>query len=61
MNKWQERQEEKRTLAEENRTARDARSAKEQIAALDHRLGKGVGAKKERYRLNKVIEEESKK
>ena len=31
-------------------------SAKEQIKALDLRLGEGVGSKKERAKLNKLIE-----
>jgi hypothetical protein len=57
MNKWQERQEEKRALAEENRHNRASRSAKEQLAELDFRLGKGVGAKRERARLNAAVEE----
>jgi len=32
----------------------------ERIAILDARLGKGVGAKKERARLNRLLEEEKK-
>jgi|GEM_PF-2529952 len=58
MNKWQERQEEKRQIIEENQTARLNRSAKEQLARLDARLGKGVGAVKERAKLNKILEGE---
>ncbi len=33
-------------------------SAKEQIKALDIRLGEGIGAQKERAKLNKLIEKE---
>ena len=57
MNKWQERQEEKRELAEENAHKRRGRSAKEQLSELNFRLGDGVGAKRERARLNAAIEE----
>lgn len=36
-----------------NRASRKNRSAKQQLALLDERLGKGIGAKKERKRLEK--------
>jgi hypothetical protein len=51
-NPWFERQEEKRAIREENAAARAKRTNKGQLEALDHRLGKGVGAKKERVRLS---------
>ena len=35
---------------------RKSQSSKEQIKALDLRLGEGIGAKSERARLNKLIE-----
>ena len=47
--------ENKRREAKEVGEVRGKRSSKEQIAILDKRLGKGVGAKKERARLNKTI------
>ncbi len=42
----------RRRKAGERTTERDARSAREQLAILDARLGKNVGASKERDRLN---------
>lgn len=56
-NPWFERQEEKKALAEENAKKRANRSAKQQLEELDFRLGKGIGAKRERDRLNTAIEE----
>ncbi len=47
-----ELQEQAQAMAEE----RAKRSAAQQIAILDQRLGKGVGAKKERERLGKEAE-----
>ena len=49
--KWRERQEDKQALIEENAERRAKLSNKEQLKALDFRLGEGVGAKKERKRL----------
>ena len=57
MNLWQERQAEKKQIMEDNLHARRSRGAKEQLAILDSRLGKGVGAKKERARLARSLEE----
>lgn len=37
------------------RVARDARSPEQQLAHLDRMLGKGVGARRERERLNALI------
>jgi len=40
-------------------SARANRTAVQQQAVLDSRLGKSIGAKKERARLNKIIEREA--
>lgn len=45
--------------AKERQRQRDERTPEEQLAALDARLGVGKGAKKERARLWKLIEEQS--
>lgn len=47
--------ERRRREAAERQFDRDTRSPKQQIKLLDKRLGKGVGAKKERKRLNAQI------
>lgn len=46
---------EREKVLEDNRKARKARSPQQQINVLDKRLGKGVGAKKERKRLLRKI------
>lgn len=51
---------EKNKEAEERAEQRSKRSHKDQLAVLDSRLGKGVGATKERARLNALIENPSK-
>lgn len=56
-NPWFERQAEKKALIEENLHARKNRSAKQQLEELDFRLGKDVGAKRERARLNEAVEQ----
>lgn len=42
-------------VMEYNAQERAKRSAAQQLAVLDKRLGKGVGAKRERKRLNEVV------
>ena len=50
---WRAKQNTKRKGQEKNETARGKRSDGEQLAILDRRLGKGVGAKRERTKLRK--------
>ena len=45
------RKEARRAAAEEMAEERSKRSSKEQLALLDQRLGKGMGARKERAKL----------
>lgn len=47
--------ERRRIEAQARQDERNKLSATEQLAALDARLGKGEGAKKERLRLTKTI------
>ena len=53
VNRGRERREQLRAIADENTEARASRTDKQQLATLDKRLGKGVGAEKERARLAK--------
>ena len=46
-----DRQKQRREQAEERRLYWEALSTKEKLSSLDKRLGKGVGAKKQRKRL----------
>lgn len=48
-----ERKYQRQSEADQRQEERDERSDKEQLEVLDHRLGKGQGAVKERKRLNK--------
>ena len=48
----------RREEAQERQEGRDSLSPAAQIAVLDRRLGVGCGAKKERARLQKQIEEQ---
>lgn len=50
----------RREDASKRQEARDKRSPQEQIALLDKRLGKGVGAQRERAKLEAQIAESSK-
>lgn len=51
------RREERRVKAEERIEGWRSQTFEEQLATLDRRLGKGVGAKKQRARIAKQIEE----
>lgn len=53
---YRKRMEKKQMTSEINAEERSKRSPKAQIDLLDKRLGKGVGASKERARLNAQIE-----
>lgn len=44
-------------VAEENKAKWEKLTPYQQLAVLDERLGKGVGAKKQRTRLHKIIAE----
>lgn len=60
MNKvWATNKQRRIAIAEENFKSRAKRSSEEQIAVLDLKLGKGIGAKKERAKLLKQIETQS--
>ncbi len=50
-----ERRNERRANAVENREAWDKLTPQEKIQRLNYRLGKGVGAKRERERITKCI------
>lgn len=52
--KWNERVAKKAELAQHNLKERAKRSSKEQTAELDKRLVKGLGAVKERKRLESI-------
>jgi len=53
---WQHKQEMKKKRQLDIDNARAYRSDKEQLVTLDKRLGKGIGAKRERARLNARLE-----
>ena len=48
----------KQRIAAVNEIARNARTPEEQLKVLDSLFGEGVGAKKERERLQKIIDKE---
>jgi cell shape-determining protein MreC len=48
----------RRKMATEREVEREKRSPREQLHLLDQRLGKGLGAKKERERLTALLSKE---
>lgn len=52
---WKFNRDSRKKIAEKNSEDRMSRSSQEQLTILDKRLGKGVGALKERARLQKQI------
>lgn len=48
-------------VAEENKVKWEKLTPDQQLAVLNEKLGKGVGAKKQRARLNKIIAESEEK
>jgi threonine dehydratase len=53
---FNERQKESATVAQRNAEARSNRTPQQQLELLDKRLGKDVGAKRERTRLKAASE-----
>ena len=51
----------RRQVVEENLKLREGRTDEDQLALLDSRFGKNVGAKRERARLERRIEERNEK
>ena len=52
------RRDERKKSASERQKVREARSPAEQLAELDTQLGGGIGAKRERARLNAIVTKE---
>ena len=56
VNNGQRRRNERRETAKENLEARHARTPQAQLTLLDERLGVGIGAHKERARLQTILQ-----
>lgn len=52
---WWDKQDDKYQARQENIKARKVKTPAQQLKLLDDRLGVGIGAKKERARLNRQI------
>ncbi len=57
----EDRKDIRRQVVEENLKLREGRTDEDQLALLDSRFGKNVGAKRERARLERRIEERNEK
>ena len=57
----EDRKDIRRQVVEENHKLREGRTDEDQLALLDSRFGKNVGAKRERARLERRIEERNEK
>ena len=57
INRGRERREQLRARAQQHAEARSTRSPNQQLELLDERLGVGVGATKERAKLEREIED----
>ncbi len=55
INRGHQRREELREVAEENARERAKRTPQQQLDLLDKRLGKGIGAERERKHLQKLL------
>ena len=55
INRGHQRREELREVAEENANERAKRTHQQQLDLLDKRLGKGIGAVRERKHLQKLL------
>ena len=55
------RKRQRQAEAIERQAVRESKTPEQQLKVLDSKLGKDIASKKERYRLFKMVEEQSKK